>query len=101
VHSITGARRGVSDDVSSRTRRYLISMGIRTVCVILAVVVSGWARWVFIVGAVVLPYISVVLANGGRERIESPPVAHPYAQRPELDAGPAAPPSGGQAPADT
>jgi hypothetical protein len=68
VYQITGARRGVREDVDSRTRRYLISMGIRTVCFVLAVVTSGWVRWVLIAAAVALPYLSVVFANGGRER---------------------------------
>lgn len=49
-------------------RRYLFSMAVRTACVILAVVVSGPFRWFFVVGAVVLPYIAVVMANavGGK-----------------------------------
>jgi hypothetical protein len=68
VYQITGARRGVRDDVNSRTRRYLVSMGIRTVCFVLAVVASGWLRWVLITAALLLPYLSVVFANGGRER---------------------------------
>lgn len=73
MYQITGARRGVRDDVDSRTRRYLISMGVRTVCFVLAVVTDGWLRWVLIAAAVVLPYLSVVFANGGRERIENLP----------------------------
>jgi len=52
-------------------RRYLVSMGIRTVCFVLAVVaivllhwtVIGWA---LVVAAVVLPYIAVVMANATR-----------------------------------
>jgi hypothetical protein len=74
VYQITGARKGVRDDVNSRTRRYLLSMGLRTACFVGAVVVgAGPLRWVLIVGAVVLPYFSVVFANGGRERmVESP-----------------------------
>ena len=68
VYQITGARRGVREDVDTRTRRYLISMGIRTVCFVLAVVFDGWLRWVFIAGAIDLPYLYVVFANGGRER---------------------------------
>ena len=68
VYQITGARRGVREDVNARTRRYLISRGIRTVCFLLAVVTHGYLRWGFIVLAVVLPYVSVVFANGGRER---------------------------------
>jgi hypothetical protein len=73
VYQITGARPGVRDDVDSRTRRYLVSMGIRTVCFILAVVFSGWLRWGFVGAALLLPYLSVVFANSGRERIESLP----------------------------
>ncbi len=48
-------------------------MGVRTVCFILAVVTTGWLRWVFIAAAILLPYLSVVFANGGRERIEEMP----------------------------
>ena len=68
VYQITAARRGVREDVNARARRYLISMSVRTVCFVLAVVASGWLRWGFIAAAVVLPYLSVVFANGGRER---------------------------------
>ncbi len=74
IYQITGARPGVRDDVNSRTRRYLFSMGIRTICFLLAVVTDGWLRWVMIAGAVLLPYLSVVFANSGRERIEALPV---------------------------
>ena len=73
IYQITGARRGVRDDVNSRTRRYLISMGVRTVCFLLAVVTTGWLRWAMIAAAVVLPYLSVVFANSGRERIAAFP----------------------------
>ena len=75
IHQITGARPGVRDDVNSRTRRYLVSMGVRTVCFLLAVVTDGWLRWVMIAAAVVLPYLSVVFANSGRERIAAFPGA--------------------------
>jgi hypothetical protein len=70
VFTITDAQRGLSDEQSGRTRRYLISMGIRTFCVIAAIFVPGWPRWVLIAGAVVLPYLSVVMANAGRENDE-------------------------------
>jgi hypothetical protein len=49
-------------------KRYLISMAIRTVCVVLAVFVGGPMRWVFIAGAVFLPYIAVIMANAVGER---------------------------------
>jgi hypothetical protein len=49
-------------------------MGVRTVCFVLAVLLHGWLRWVMIGAALVLPYLSVVFANSGRERIESMPL---------------------------
>jgi hypothetical protein len=76
VYQITSARRGVRDDVERRTRRYLISMGVRTGCFLGAVVAGGWLRWVLIAGALVLPYLAVVFANGGRERIEEATLFH-------------------------
>jgi hypothetical protein len=43
-------------------------MSIRVVCFLGAVLIDHWTRWVLLVGAVVLPYVAVVLANAGRER---------------------------------
>ena len=71
VHTITGGQRALSKEQSDRTRRYLISMGIRTACVIAAIFVPGWPRWVFIAGAVILPYLAVVIANAGRTTDEA------------------------------
>ena len=85
VYQITGARRGVRDDVNIRTRRYLVSMGVRTVCFVLAVVADGWLRWVLIGAAVLLPYLSVVFANGGRERTIDLPGTDLADQRRALD----------------
>jgi hypothetical protein len=67
VYQITGARRGVSEDVGSRAKRYVISMAIRTVCFPLAVLTEGWLRWTFVAGALLLPYFAVIIANAGRE----------------------------------
>lgn len=71
--TITSAQRALSDEQAGRTRKYLISMGIRTACVIGAIFVPGWPRWVLIAGAVVLPYLAVVIANAGRERDRGAP----------------------------
>ncbi len=43
-------------------------MGIRTVCVLGAVLAPSPWRWLLVVGALGLPYIAVVMANAGRER---------------------------------
>lgn len=73
VHRITSARKGIAEDVRGRQRRYLVSMGVRTTCFLLAVIFAGWPRWFFIAGAVLLPYVAVVLANAGREPSPGPP----------------------------
>ena len=70
VFTITDAQRGLSVEQVGRTRRYLVSMSIRTACVLGAIVVPGWPRWVLLAGAVVLPYLAVVVANAGRENDE-------------------------------
>jgi hypothetical protein len=71
VFRITGARTGLAEDVRGRQRRYVISMSVRTVAVILAASLWNVERHVAIVALVlgaVLPYIAVVIANAGRER---------------------------------
>ncbi len=73
VHRITDAGQAPSEELSGRQTRYLISMGVRTLCFLLAVIASGWLRWVLLSGAILLPYISVVIANAGRERVENFP----------------------------
>ena len=78
--------------MQQRAGRYLLSMGIRTLCVILVIVVPGPLRWVFAVGAIALPYIAVVIANSAGERRERPLPPPPPMERPGLTgAAPAAP----------
>ncbi|MEU6355638.1 DUF3099 domain-containing protein [Streptomyces sp. NPDC047072] len=76
VFRITGARTGLQEDVRGRQRRYVISMTVRTVSVVLAAVLWNVERHVAIVALVlgaVLPYIAVVIANAGRENAPSLP----------------------------
>jgi hypothetical protein len=76
VYTVTDAHRPMSEDIDYRQRRYLVSMGIRTVCFVVAVALAGHAPWwlvaIPLIGALVLPYISVVFANGGREPENAP-----------------------------
>ena len=61
---ITTAAASRNDDISRRQRRYVMSMGLRTVCFVGAIVVGpGWLRWVLVAGALLLPYVAVVRAN--------------------------------------
>jgi hypothetical protein len=68
---VTQARPSLSDDISYRQRRYLLMMGVRAVCFIIAVVMFvnhlGWLTVIPAFGAIVIPYFAVVFANGGRE----------------------------------
>ncbi len=66
---ITSARRSREEDLAMRQRRYLISMAVRVLCFVGAIVVGpGWLRWVLVLGSVVLPYLAVVLANAADQR---------------------------------
>jgi hypothetical protein len=71
VHMVTQARRSLTDDVAYRQRRYLLMMGIRTVCFVIAVILFvnhlGWLTAIPALGAIFIPYFAVVFANGGRE----------------------------------
>lgn len=54
-------------------RRYLLSMGIRTACFVLAAIaipVLHWTvvGWTLVIAAVILPYFAVVIANATRTR---------------------------------
>lgn len=56
---------GLSPDEERHHRmiRYSVAMGVRVVCLIVAVLVPGWWAAVPIIAAIFLPYIAVVLAN--------------------------------------
>jgi hypothetical protein len=66
--SITSAKYAHSDEIPGRMKRYLISMAIRTICFIGAVIAPNPYRWFLIAGAVLLPYFAVVIANAGQEQ---------------------------------
>ncbi|MET9084751.1 DUF3099 domain-containing protein [Streptomyces sp. NPDC090075] len=76
VFRISGARTGLTEDVRGRQRRYIISMSVRTVAVIMAATLWNVERYVAVVALVLgalLPYVAVVIANAGRERPPSLP----------------------------
>ncbi|WP_431681104.1 DUF3099 domain-containing protein [Kitasatospora sp. KL5] len=84
VFRITGARSSLTEDVRGRQRRYVISMLVRTLCVLLAVVLWDVQRvlaFIALAGAVLLPYFAVIIANAGRER--APGLPSTFAVPPE------------------
>ena len=76
VYRITGAGTSLSDEQRGRARRYLWSMGVRTACFLAAVVAHGALRWVLVVAALVLPWVSVVSANIARGPDRDDPADH-------------------------
>ncbi|MFG2090029.1 DUF3099 domain-containing protein [Spirillospora sp. NPDC048824] len=97
VYTVTDAPRPMSEDIGYRQRRYLVSMGVRTVCFVGAILAAvggapAWAVLVLVAGALLLPYIAVIFANGGREPTASAAFEDPEAgeqkpgsgQRPEI-----------------
>lgn len=73
--SITDAGAPLSVDQSGRARRYFISMMIRTACFIAAVILPSPWRWISLAGALLLPYVAVVVANAGRETVNKKSVS--------------------------
>jgi hypothetical protein len=71
AHVVTEARTGHSADIAYRERRYLIMMGIRTVCFLTALLMFvnhlGWLTAIPLVGALVIPYFAVIFANAARQ----------------------------------
>jgi len=48
------------------------------------VVGPGWLRWVLVVGAFILPYVAVVMANSASPRIEGADLVQPDSGYKEL-----------------
>jgi hypothetical protein len=65
VQSATALPTSPVDDRKKRMRAYSTAMSVRMVCLILVFFVPWELKIVFGIGAVVLPYVAVVLANAG------------------------------------
>jgi hypothetical protein len=64
---ITTAASSRNADIAARQKRYLLSMTLRSLCFVGAIVAAlahiGWLWPILIAGALILPYVAVVLAN--------------------------------------
>jgi fatty acid desaturase len=91
VVRITSAAASPKDDIASRQKRYLFSMGLRTFCFVGAIIASlagvHWLWPILIVGAVVLPYIAVVMANAASTKGDGFALVDQGAGRPQLGPG--------------
>ena len=88
---ITTAGANRADDIAKRQKRYLLSMSLRSACFIGAVVAAlaglTWLWPFLIAGALVLPYIAVVLANNSAPRADGFELRDAGAARPQLTPG--------------
>jgi fatty acid desaturase len=88
---ITSASASRHDDIAARQKRYLFSMGIRTVCFIGAIIASlagiHWLWPILIVAALLLPYVAVVMANAATTKGDGFALLDDGRRR-ELGAGP-------------
>ena len=86
---ITTARESASAEMSSRVRRYTITMAFRTACFISMIFVPGVFKWVLFFCALVLPYVAVLFANQANRRSDSKwaRAAQPQTSRTALGTG--------------
>jgi hypothetical protein len=63
--SVTSLPRSPQEDRHARMVKYTIAMTIRMVCILSCLFLQGWWLAVAAVGAIVLPYFAVILANVG------------------------------------
>ena len=84
---ITTASSSRNEDIAARQRRYLFSMSLRTICFVGAVVTTGWLRWVLVAGAILLPYVAVVMANAVATRSDGFELTDGGSARPQLPSG--------------
>ncbi|PWC07922.1 DUF3099 domain-containing protein [Mycetocola zhujimingii] len=63
--SITSLPTAPEEEQRARMIKYTIAMSIRVVCLVLMLFVEGWWLAVCVAGAIILPYVAVVLANVG------------------------------------
>ena len=77
TQSATSLRRAPHDDAHTRMTKYFIMMSVRVVCFVLMVVITpyGWHTGILAVGAIILPYLAVVVANVGTDASEAKAVA--------------------------
>ncbi len=77
---VTTARKSPGQERRERERRYLLTMGLRVLCFIAAIVLFAvgprWAGFVAAVGSLVLPWVAVVAANAAPKRSGSDPVLY-------------------------
>lgn len=97
VHNITDAPTAHTDEMRQRMIKYAVAMGIRMVCLVLIFILPGWFKLIAVAGAVFLPWVAVIIANGGSDTMNEHSNAlldaAPLTELPAARPGPAAPPA--------
>ena len=83
---VTTAGRSPREEQRERERRYLVTMAVRVLCFILAIVFFGvglrFLAAFAVAGSLILPWVAVVAANAGpRRAVERPSLFHRHAPR--------------------
>jgi Protein of unknown function (DUF3099) len=85
---VTTVAKSPAQERRERERRYLLTMGLRVLCFIAAIVLFAvgprWAGFIAAVGSLVLPWVAVVAANAAPKRAGGAPVLYAGEQRKEL-----------------
>ncbi|MBD2764994.1 DUF3099 domain-containing protein [Kocuria sp. cx-455] len=85
VHSITSAAGPHTQDMSHRMKVYALQQGLRIVCIVGVVFIDIlWVRILLCIGAAVLPWVAVMMANRGADRSERTSTYYRPPQRIEL-----------------
>jgi Protein of unknown function (DUF3099) len=88
---ITSAATSRNADIAARQKRYLLSMGLRTICFVGAIIASlagiHWLWPILIVAALILPYIAVVMANAASTKGDGFALLDQGAAHPQLGPG--------------
>ncbi|GGF33930.1 hypothetical protein GCM10011519_04250 [Marmoricola endophyticus] len=88
VVNVTSAPQSRAEELAGRQRKYLLSMSLRVVCFLGAILVGhGWLLYVLIGAALVLPYIAVVAANAVTAPAPAGAVESPGVERRHLTGG--------------
>ena len=77
---VTTAAKSPRQEQRERERRYLITMGLRVLCFVAAIVLFGvglqWVAAFAVAGSLVLPWVAVVAANAGPRHTHETPALY-------------------------
>jgi hypothetical protein len=89
---VTTAAKSPRDEQRERQRRYLITMAVRVVCWVLAIVLFGlglrWEGGIAVAASLILPWVAVIAANAGPRRTTETPSLYAGDRPTEIGPGP-------------